>query len=210
MSEKPASFFVDYQEGFLTEEECNVLRDQIHKHYDYIINTFPTRYPSAPTHSLTGRHEFFNWLYIHQFQQILEPKLLAKIKEIKPNCDDVFVQCWVNTFMEGDNMDWHCHRVSDDAPDFTVCHVFLGGANTSTIYMDPDDEDNLVKVKNKKGAFSSIGPDVYHSSTPNLRKDGSVRMSIAIDFYDVSDMDSSQLYDMEKRVWRYKRFKGIL
>lgn len=198
------NYFIDYDENFLDEAEVMALRDIVASHHQVLIETFPSNYSATPDTSLTGRYEYFNWLNVKSFSDILEDKLIEKIRKLHPTWKDVFIQCWANTFGPSDNIGWHCHS-TDSNRQFFVSHIFLGGADTSTLYIDPETHQ-LTEIPNKVGAISVIPSNVYHCSTPNLTLDN-MRISIAVDIYNADDQTPDDLFVMDKKIWRYKRVK---
>lgn len=199
---KPAKFFIDYDHEFLTKEEAALLELEVAKHYEYIVNTFPTNYKSAPERSLTGRYKYVNWLHLDAFRDIFEPKIIKKVKDLKPDWKSAYIQCWANNFANNESIGWHYHKTNLDDGKFMVGHVFLGGADTSTLYIDPEDK-SVVNVPNNAGALSVIPNNVYHCSTPNTG-DG-MRVTIALDVYNVDLMEPEIQDDIKKQFWRFVR-----
>lgn len=200
MSEKPAQFFIDYDSEFLTKEEAETLELVVAQHYEHIVNTFPTHYKTAPESSLTGRYKYVNWLHLDVFRDIFGPKITKKIRELKPEWKTAYIQCWANNFACNESIGWHRHKHVSDADKFIVGHVFLGGADTSTLYISPDD-GSIVNVPNEVGGLSVIPNDVYHCSTPNIG-DG-IRVTIAVDVYNIDAMDIEFQDYIKKQFWRF-------
>jgi len=192
-------------DDFLTKEEVREVRDIVFYYANSIKEWFPNQYAAAPENALTGRYAYFNLLGIKEFADVLEGKILNVIKSACPTWTNAWVQCWANDFHYGQSIGWHTHNSLDSevsVDDYLVANLFCGGADTETLYINPND-NSIIHVPNKDGCLTLLNSMIWHCSTPNLGED--TRLSIALDIYNGDTKSETSREFLRSHPWRFKQ-----
>lgn len=150
-------------ENFLTEDECRSISNFILENEEYVKSLGPDNYSGTDNNSLTGRFEYFNYLYYHPGDI-----LVSKLKNYFKEC---VVQCWANIFREGERIKPHFHGEG-----FISANIFLSGdCKTGTYY------DGIGLLENKKGCLIYFDSKLIHYTRRN--KTSIPRITLAMDIF---------------------------
>ena len=182
-----------YSNIILSKEECNFISDYILENEEYVKSLGPDVYPGTSPNSLSGRHTIFNWLNT-DIGDILIPKLENIFDELGLKYP-ISVNCWANTFRQGEGIKPHFHSLKD----YILCsHIFISGpTNIGTRYFEdgPDNKDN--KMENVPGEIILFTPDLWHSVDNNITDE--VRITMAMDIFPGQyKEDTKRYYVMEE------------
>ncbi len=161
--------------NFLTETEADAIYDRVLVKEPEWMALGPHDYAGVKGDKLTGRFKYYNGLDDEIIGSILVPKLRTMFGRNR------WVQCWFNTFREGDCITKHIHNDPSKPhharpKSFTCGNLFLGGDEaTGTIY-------DGINYENKKGRLLIFRDDIPHWSKPYTGKD--VRITMACDIHD--------------------------
>ena len=161
--------------NFLTETEADAIYDRVLVKEPEWMALGPHDYAGVKGDKLTGRFKYYNGLDDDIIGSILVPKLRTMFGRNR------WVQCWFNTFREGDCITKHIHNDPSKPhharpKSFTCGNLFLGGDEaTGTIY-------DGINYENKKGRLLIFRDDIPHWSKPYTGKD--VRITMACDVHD--------------------------
>ena len=161
--------------NFLTETEADAIYDRVLVKEPEWMALGPHDYAGVKGDRLTGRFKYYNGLDDEIIGSILVPKLRTMFGRNR------WVQCWFNTFREGDCITKHIHNDPSKPhharpKSFTCGNLFLGGDEaTGTIY-------DGINYENKKGRLLIFRDDIPHWSKPYTGKD--VRITMACDIHD--------------------------
>ena len=161
--------------NFLTETEADAIYDRVLVKEPEWMALGPHDYAGVKGDKLTGRFKYYNGLDDELIGSILVPKLRTMFGRNR------WVQCWFNTFREGDCITKHIHNDPSKPhharpKSFTCGNLFLGGDEaTGTIY-------DGINYDNKKGRLLIFRDDIPHWSEPYTGKD--VRITMACDVHD--------------------------
>ena len=161
--------------NFLTETEADAIYDRVLVKEPEWMALGPHDYAGVKGDKLTGRFKYYNGLDDEIIGSILVPKLRTMFGRNR------WVQCWFNTFREGDCITKHIHNDPSKPhharpKSFTCGNLFLGGDEaTGTIY-------DGINYENKKGRLLIFRDDIPHWSKPYTGKD--VRITMACDVHD--------------------------
>lgn len=157
----------------LTEDECKIIAKVILDRENEIKSLGPDKYFNkfSDGNSLTGRFWCYNFLKDETIGSILKPKL----KEL---LGSRIVQCWANTFREGEGISEHIHnnRSLDHCPLRLSANIFIYGDPTIGTYY------NGIKHENKIGQMALFSSKLRHYVPEN--NSGDIRISMALDIYD--------------------------
>ena len=161
--------------NFLTETEADAIYDRVLVKEPEWMALGPHDYAGVKGDKLTGRFKYYNGLDDEIIGSILVPKLRTMFGRNR------WVQCWFNTFREGDCITKHIHNDPSKPhharpKSFTCGNLFLGGDEaTGTIY-------DGINYENKKGRLLIFRDDIPHWSKPYTGKD--VRITMSCDIHD--------------------------
>ena len=161
--------------NFLTETEADAIYDRVLVKEPEWMALGPHDYAGVKGDKLTGRFKYYNGLDDEIIGSILVPKLRTMFGRNR------WVQCWFNTFREGDCITKHIHNDPSKPhharpKSFTCGNLFLGGDEaTGTIY-------DGINYENKKGRLLIFRDDIPHWSKPYTGK--AVRITMACDIHD--------------------------
>ena len=173
---------IKYRSVFLTEEECLIISNFVLENEREIKTLGPDYYEGTPDDSLTGRYYLFNYLNVPEINSILKPKLQNLFVELNL-ASEIYVQCWANTFRNGDYIKSHCHGREDE--DFLSANIFLKGhlEPGTTYHIDT----GLVDLKNTVGELVLFDSSTVHSVKEYQYDD--IRVTLAMDIhYGVGNM----------------------
>lgn len=163
-----------FSKKILTEKECDVIKKFILDNEDYIKSLGPDLYSGTKENSLTGRYKFFNFLNEKKIRKILEPKL-REIFDGMGMDYPISVQCWANTFRQGEGISMHKHGPLDKR--FFCANLFISGPRKpgTTYYLN----NKLVDFENTVGEMYFFDSNLYHGVSNN--KSDELRISMAFD-----------------------------
>mgnify|MGYP000385010037 CR=1 FL=1 len=174
--------------NFLSIEECDTIYDRILETEDHVKSLGDDLHNGTADNSLTGRHWCHNYLNDKVVSSIIVPKLRIIVGRKK------FIQCWANTFREGEGIARHCHR-NPNAPgaplrDWTCSNLFLGGDPGVGTWFEGE------KYENHRGELMMFSSSVYHWVSPNTSSE--VRITMAMDIHSsiISGYNKSQYYQL--------------
>ena len=162
-------------DNFLTESEADAIYNRVLEKEPEWIALGKHDYGGVKGDKLTGLFKYYNGLDDELIGSILKPKFLTMYGRQR------WVQCWFNTFREGDCITKHIHNDPSKPHHarprtFTCANLFLGGDEaTGTIY-------DGVNYPNEKGRLLIFGDTIPHWSLPYTGKD--VRITMACDIHD--------------------------
>lgn len=174
-----------YDKVIFSDKEIETIKNIILEKEDYVKSLGPDVYGGTSDNSLSGRHTIFNWLSIQEVSDILVPKLKYIFIELDWQFP-VSVQCWANTFRNGEGIKVHKHRsLLNPDPPFYCANIFISG-NTkpgTTYYEEGLTYINAKSetIENKPGKIMIFTSEIYHGVVPNENED--IRISMAMDFY---------------------------
>jgi len=150
-------------ENFLSKNECESISNFILENEEYVKSLGPDNYSGTSNDSLTGRFEYFNYLY-YQPGDIL----ISKLKNYFGKC---IVQCWANIFRKGECIKPHFHGEG-----FISANIFLfGDYKTGTYY------DGIGLLENQKGSLVYFDSKLIHYTRKN--KTNIPRITLAMDIF---------------------------
>jgi len=189
------NFFL-LEKKILSDQELEIIRDTILLKEKYVKSLGPDVYEGTSEDSLSGRHSIFNWLSVEEIGNILVPKLKDIFLELQWD-SPVSVQCWANTFRQGEGIKIHKHRsFLSLQPPFFCANVFISGnTKPGTIYFDGLTFINApsYKIENEPGKIMIFTSELFHGVEPNPFDE--TRISMALDFY------PGQRYDNPNRFY---------
>lgn len=172
----------------LTEDECKIIAEAILAREDEIKSIGPDKYTNkySDGNSLTGRFWCYNFLKDETIGSILKPKL----KKLLGSCS---VQCWANTFREGEGISEHIHnnRPLHVCPLRISANIFIYGDPTIGTYY------NGIKHENKIGQIAIFSSKLKHYVPKN--NSGDIRISMALDIYDINSYSEDFLLKSPER-----------
>jgi hypothetical protein len=173
---------------FLSIEECDILYDRILETEEYVKSLGDDRHHGTSENSLTGRH----WCHNYLNDKVVADILVSKLKIVFGT--KRYIQCWANTFRNGDGIKSHKHR-DPFAPyspptDWTCTNLFIGGDPSVGTWFEG------VKNENKRGELMLFSSSVYHSVPPNKGDD--IRITMAMDVHPrrLSGYNEQQYYEL--------------
>jgi|TARA_B100000035_G_scaffold76691_1_gene63933 hypothetical protein len=158
---------------FLSIEECDILYDRILETEEHVKSLGDDLHNGTADNSLTGRHWCHNYLNDKVVSSIIVPKLRIIVGRKK------FIQCWANTFREGEGIARHCHRNANDPlsppTNWTCTNLFIGGDPGVGTWFEGE------KHENHRGELMMFSSSVYHWVPPN--KSSKIRITMAMDIH---------------------------
>jgi len=165
-----------YRKVILSGKECDLISKYILDNEEVIKSLGPDIYSGTNEDSLTGRYSIFNFLNSLEIRKILEPKFRKIFNDLKL-VYPLYVQCWANTYREGDYIKPHSH--GNGLPNSISGNIFLKGIKyPGTKYFF---KNEIVSIENKKGEIIIFGPNLVHSVDPYSGNE--VRITMAIDVH---------------------------
>ena len=173
------------EKKILSSEEIEKIKEVILLKEDYVKSLGPDVYGGTSENSLSGRHTIFNWLNVKEISDILVPKLKDIFIELNWEFP-ISVQCWANTFRNGEGIKVHKHRsLLSPKPPFFCANIFIyGNTLPGTTYF----EEGLTyinvestTIENEPGKIMIFTSEVFHGVVPN--ESDEIRISMAMDFY---------------------------
>lgn len=172
--------------NFLSDEECDILYSRILETEDSVKSLGDDLHDGTSDNSLTGRHWCHNQLTDKVISDIIVPKLRVIVGRKR------FIQCWANTFRNGEGISKHCHRNPDaiggPPVDWTCTNLFLGGDPGLGTWFEGEQHTN------NRGELMLFLSSVNHWVPPN--KSDEIRISMAMDIHTsrVSGYGEKQYY----------------
>ena len=157
---------------FLSIEECDILYDRILETEEHVKSLGEDVHSGTADDSLTGRHWCHNYLYDKVVSDIIIPKLRVVVGRRK------FIQCWANTFRNGEGIAKHCHRDPREpgAPpvDWTCTNLFIGGNAGLGTWFEGEKHDN------NRGELMLFASSIHHWVPPNTEDIPRITMAMDI------------------------------
>jgi len=174
-----------YQSVIVSDEEIETIKNIIIEKEDYVKSLGPDVYGGTSDNSLSGRHTIFNWLNLKEISEILEPKLKNIFLELNWEFP-ISVQCWANTFRNGEGIKIHKHRsLLSSEPPFFCANMFISGpTEPGTTYFEEGFtyiNAESTTIKNVPGKLIVFSSELFHGVVPNTSEE--IRISMAMDFY---------------------------
>ncbi len=188
------------QKKILSDEEIQKIKEVILSKEDYVKSLGPDVYGGTSENSLSGRHSIFNWLNVKEISDILVPKLKDIFTDLSWKYP-ISVQCWANTFRNGEGIKIHKHRsFLSQHPPFYCANLFISGnTKPGTAYYDGFTFINTPSetIENEPGKLMIFTSEVFHGVEPNQSEE--LRISMAMDFYPETKFDDlNRFYIFEK------------
>jgi len=166
------------KEVIFNKQELNIISEFILKKEDYIKSLGPSIYNGTSKNSLTGRYKVYNFLN-SEIGALLKSKIFKFLLKNKINLP-ASIQCWANTFRNGEGISLHCHSDPNDYTKFKCLNIFIkGDPNIGTYFII---NKKPVKHISKPGEIMLFNSDLKHYVPKNLNND--IRISIALDVYE--------------------------
>lgn len=159
-----------FSEKILSDQECEIIKNYILDNEEAIKKLGEDKYPGTHNGSLTGMHQYFNFLNTFHVGRILIPKFRSLFHDLDP---PVFIQCWANTFRKNQGIDYHQHGRHR----FLCGNLFISGPTKPGTTYHIDDE--MIDIENEVGVLTIFGSDLCHMVKPNTTD--VVRITMAID-----------------------------
>jgi hypothetical protein len=173
-----------YNKIIFSDKEIETVKNIILDKEEYVKSLGPDVYSGTANNSLTGRYSIFNWLSIKEISDILVPKLKNIFQELNWQFP-VSIQCWANTFRNGEGIKIHKHGKSNSNDSFYCANIFISGdAKPGTTYYEEgliDANAKFKTIENELGKIIIFTSEIYHEVAPNKNKN--IRISMAMDFY---------------------------
>lgn len=132
--------------------------------------------------SLTSKFRKFNifkWTepVVVDFQNFVRAEYSKFIAELDAPTEDVYISCWANVLREGQSI--AAHRHSWDQNTYLGGHFAVACSNTSTVYQNPSDFEDIWEFKNEPGKLTFFPAHIVHWTSTHTGSDE--RITIAFD-----------------------------
>lgn len=168
-------------EGFISEEECDIIADQVLEHQDEVKALGEDRYQGTlGDNSLTGRYYIYNWLENQTIRDIIYPKLKLLFGK------RAYAQVWCNVYGKGEYIMEHSH--GDPSRPNQTSEIKTGWTCSTLFLRGPTDVGTWFarkKLENVKGDLVCFNSNLAHFVPKNPYDE--LRITMAIDIHYVRE-----------------------
>lgn len=175
-----------YRGVILNQDELNFIKDYILSSESYVKSLGPDYYEGTPPDSLGGRHVYFNYLYT-PIGDILLPKLKKILAEIQYNIKPLSIQCWANTFKNGERIEFHKHGYNFLSSNIFIC----GDTKPGTVYVLNGEK---ILHENVPGEITMFHSELVHGTPDYPGED--IRITMGIDYHNKYMTNKNRFYNV--------------